>query len=99
MISAGAAAIYLSRGSKGGRYQSATEKVIVEVPEISGNATGAGDAFVAGFASAKAAGKNLTETLELASACGSAAVLEKTGGIVSLDQVAFLKAKVKVVPE
>jgi tagatose 6-phosphate kinase len=99
MISAGAAAIYLSMGSKGGRYQSTTEKVRVEVPEMSGNATGAGDAFVAGFASAKIAGETLTETLELASACGSAAVLEKTGGIVSLDQIAFLKAKVKAVPE
>jgi tagatose 6-phosphate kinase len=71
----------------------------VEVPEVSGNATGAGDAFVAGFSTAKVTGLDLVETLTFASACGSAAVLEKTGGVVSPEQIAFLKSKVKVVPE
>lgn len=95
----GAAAIYLSMGSDGGRYQSQPNKMRVEVPEVSGNATGAGDAFVAGFATAKVTGLDLAETLTFASACGSAAVLEKTGGVVSPEQIAFLKPKVKVVPE
>jgi tagatose 6-phosphate kinase len=95
----GAAAIYLSMGSDGGRYQSQANKMRVEVPEVSGNATGAGDAFVAGFATAKVTGLDLAETLTFASACGSAAVLEKTGGVVSPEQIAFLKPKVKVVPE
>jgi tagatose 6-phosphate kinase len=95
----GAAAIYLSMGSDGGRYQSQANKMRVEVPEVSGNATGAGDAFVAGFATAKVTGLDLVETLTFASACGSAAVLEKTGGVVSPEQIAFLKPKVKVVPE
>jgi tagatose 6-phosphate kinase len=98
VIQAGAAAVYLSMGSQGGRYQSATDNLKAEVPEVSGNATGAGDAFVAGFASAKLEDMNLTETLTFASACGSAAVLEKTGGVVSSEQIAFLKPKVKVVP-
>lgn len=95
----GAAAVYLSMGSDGGRYQSQANKMRVEVPEVSGNATGAGDAFVAGFATAKVTGLDLAETLTFASACGSAAVLEKTGGVVSPEQIAFLKPKVKVVPE
>jgi tagatose 6-phosphate kinase len=95
----GAAAVYLSMGSDGGRYQSQANKMRVEVPEVSGNATGAGDAFVAGFATAKVTGLDLAETLAFASACGSAAVLEKTGGVVSPEQIAFLKPKVKVVPE
>ena len=95
----GAAAIYLSMGSDGGRYQSQANKMRVEVPEVSGNATGAGDAFVAGFATAKVTGLDLVETLTFASACGSAAVLEKTGGVVSPEQIAFLKPKVKAVPE
>jgi fructose-1-phosphate kinase PfkB-like protein len=95
----GAAAIYLSMGSDGGRYQSQPNKMRVEVPEVSGNATGAGDAFVAGFATAIVTGLDLVETLTFASACGSAAVLEKTGGVVSPEQIAFLKPKVKVVPE
>jgi 1-phosphofructokinase family hexose kinase len=98
LIEAGAAAVYLSMGSKGGRYQNSAENLGVEVPEVSGNATGAGDAFVAGFASAKLDGLNLTETLTFASACGSAAVLEKTGGVVSTEQIAFLRPRVKVVP-
>jgi tagatose 6-phosphate kinase len=99
LIGLGAAAIYLSMGSDGGRYQSQAHKMRVEVPEVSGNATGAGDAFVAGFSTAKVTGLDLVETLTFASACGSAAVLEKTGGVVSPEQIAFLKSKVKVVPE
>lgn len=98
LIGLGATAIYLSMGSKGGSYQSQNDKLRVEVPEVSGNATGAGDAFVAGFARARLDGLTLEQTLTLASACGSAAVLEKTGGVVSSEQVAFLTPKVKVVP-
>ena len=41
----------------------------------------------------------LEQSLEFSSACGSSAVLEKTGGVVSTEQIAFLKKKVKVVPE
>jgi tagatose 6-phosphate kinase len=98
LIALGAMAIYLSMGSRGGSYQSQNDKFKVEVPEVSGNATGAGDAFVAGFATARLGDLTLEQTLTLASACGSAAVLEKTGGAVSPAQIAFLKTKVKVVP-
>ena len=99
LIDLGAGAIYLSMGSEGGRYQSQAHKMRVEVPEVKGNATGAGDAFVAGFAKARLDEMPLEQSLEFSSACGSAAVLEKTGGVVSTEQIAFLKKKVKVVPE
>ena len=99
LIGLGAAAIYLSMGSEGGRYQSQAHKMRVEVPEVKGNATGAGDAFVAGFATARLTDLDLGQTLSFASACGSAAVLEKTGGVVSPEQIAFLRSKVKVVSE
>jgi tagatose 6-phosphate kinase len=98
LICLGATAIYLSMGSQGGSYQSRNDNLRVEVPKVSGNATGAGDAFVAGFATARLSELTLEETLTFASTCGSAAVLEKTGGVVSSEQIAFLKPKVKVVP-
>jgi tagatose 6-phosphate kinase len=66
------------------------------VPEVKGNATGAGDAFVAGFASAIEKDLTLSEALVLASACGTAAVLEDTGGIVELDKVESFKSKIRV---
>lgn len=99
LIDLGAGAIYLSLGSQGGRYQSKAQQIRVEVPELSGNPTGAGDAFVAGFAKARLDEMTIEQSLEFSSACGSAAVLEKTGGVVSPEQVAFLKPKVKVVSE
>jgi 1-phosphofructokinase family hexose kinase len=99
LLDLGAGAIYLSLGSQGGRYQSKAQQIRVEVPELSGNPTGAGDAFVAGFAKARLDEMTLEQSLEFSSACGSAAVLEKTGGAVSPEQIAFLKQKVKVVSE
>jgi tagatose 6-phosphate kinase len=99
LLDLGAGAIYLSLGSQGGRYQSKAQQIRVEVPELSGNPTGAGDAFVAGFAKARLDEMTLEQSLEFSSACGSAAVLEKTGGVVSPEQIAFLKQKVKVVSE
>jgi tagatose 6-phosphate kinase len=96
LLELGAGSVYLSMGSKGGLFQSPDEAIEIEVPEVSGNATGAGDAFVAGFASGIDRDLTLTETLLTASACGSAAVLEDTGGVVRLENVEDFKSKIRV---
>jgi 1-phosphofructokinase family hexose kinase len=96
LIELGAGSVYLSMGSLGGLFQSAERAFGVEVPEVKGNATGAGDAFVAGFASAIDKDLTLSQALVLASACGTAAVLEDTGGIVELDKVENFKSKIRV---
>jgi tagatose 6-phosphate kinase len=83
-------------GSGGGLFQSRESAFGVEVPEVIGNATGAGDAFVAGFASGIEQDLTLSETLLVASACGSAAVLEDTGGVVRLEHIEDFKSKIKV---
>ena len=96
LLELGAGSVYLSMGSGGGLFQSAEEAFAVEVPKVMGNATGAGDAFVAGFASGIEQDLTLSETLLVASACGSAAVLEDTGGVIRLENVEDFKSKVKV---
>ena len=96
LLELGAGAVYLSMGSQGGKYISPSEDFSIEVPEVVGNATGAGDAFVAGFASGIEQDLTLSETLVLASSCGTAAVLEDTGGVVRLQHIEDFKSKVKV---
>jgi tagatose 6-phosphate kinase len=96
LIELGAGAVYLSMGSQGGKFISSREEFAIEVPEVVGNATGAGDAFVAGFASGMEQDLALSETLVLASSCGTAAVLEDTGGVVALDQVENFKSQIRV---
>ena len=96
LLELGAGAVYLSMGSQGGKYISPSEDFSIEVPEVVGNATGAGDAFVAGFASGIEQDLTLSETLVLASSCGTAAVLEDTGGVVALDQVENFKSQIRV---
>jgi fructose-1-phosphate kinase PfkB-like protein len=51
---------------------------------------------VAGFASGIEQDLTLSEALILASACGTAAVLEDTGGVVERDKVENFKSKIKV---
>jgi 1-phosphofructokinase family hexose kinase len=97
LLELGASSVYLSLGEGGGRYKNDNEDVLVQVPKLSGNATGAGDAFVAGFASALAQDLTLEEKLILASACAGAAVINDTAGEVDLDAVKSLKTQVKVV--
>jgi tagatose 6-phosphate kinase len=96
LLELGAGAVYLSMGSQGGKYISSRANFAIEVPEVVGNATGAGDAFVAGFASGMEQDLALSETLVLASSCGTAAVLEDTGGVVALDQVENFKSQIRV---
>jgi tagatose 6-phosphate kinase len=97
LLELGAGAVYLSAGSEGGRYQSKQLTLEVSVPKVSGNATGAGDAFVAGFAKSVADDLPLDQILGFASACASAAVLEDSAGEISIEQVSVLRPKVKVV--
>jgi 1-phosphofructokinase family hexose kinase len=96
LLELGAGAVYLSMGSQGGKYISPGGDFDVEVPEAVGNATGAGDAFVAGFASGIEQDLTLSQTLVLASSCGTAAVLEDTGGVVRLEHIEEFRSKVKV---
>ena len=97
LLEFGASSVYLSLGEGGGRYKNDKEDIFVQVPKLSGNATGAGDAFVAGFASALDQDLTLEEKLTLASACAGAAVTNDTAGEVDLDVVKSLKTQVKVV--
>jgi fructose-1-phosphate kinase PfkB-like protein len=97
LLELGASSVYLSLGEGGGRYKTYKEDILVQVPKLSGNATGAGDAFVAGFASALAQDLTLEERLILASACAGAAVTNETAGEVDLEVVKSLKPQVKVV--
>ena len=97
LLELGASSVYLSLGEGGGRYKNDREDILVQVPKLSGNATGAGDAFVAGFASALAQDLTLEERLILASACAGAAVTNETAGEVDLEVVKSLKPQVKVV--
>lgn len=96
LLSLGAGAVYLSMGSAGGVYQNSSTNLVVQVPALAGNPTGAGDAFVAGFAKATAENLPLDQALGFASACASAAVLEDTAGEISIEQVQLLLEKVKV---
>jgi 1-phosphofructokinase family hexose kinase len=97
LLELGASSVYLSLGEGGGRYKNDNEDVLVQVPKLSGNATGAGDAFVAGFASALDQDLTLEEKLILASACAGAAVINDTAGEVDLEVVKSLTPQVKVV--
>lgn len=96
LLELGAGAVYLSAGSAGGRYQSKTLRLEVSVPKVSGNPTGAGDAFVAGFAKSVADDLTLEQALIFASSCASSAVLEDTAGEISMEQLSVLKPKVTV---
>jgi tagatose 6-phosphate kinase len=97
LLELGASSVYVSLGEGGGRYKNDKEDILVQVPKLSGNATGAGDAFVAGFASALDQDLTLEQELILASACAGAAVTNDTAGEVDLDVVKSLKTQVKVV--
>jgi tagatose 6-phosphate kinase len=99
LLELGASSAYLSMGEGGGRYKNDKAVFSVQVPKLSGNATGAGDAFVAGFASALDQDITLEDRLILASACAGAAVTNDTAGEVDLDVVISLKTQVKVVSE
>jgi tagatose 6-phosphate kinase len=97
LLDLGAAASYLSKGSGGGTYLSASEQLELSVPRLSGNPTGAGDAFVAGFAKAHSEHLTLEQALIFGSACGGAAVLAQTAGVLEPSDLATIKSKVKVV--
>jgi len=97
LIELGAGASYLSKGSGGGSYLSAKEHLVVSVPKVSGNPTGAGDAFVAGFAKAHSEHLTLEQALIFSSACGTAAVAAETAGVIELSDLESTKTKVRVV--
>lgn len=97
LLELGANSVYLSQGSAGGSYVDHHQKFTVQVPQVSGNATGAGDAFVAGFASSMLENLSVEQSLIIASACAGAAVAEDTAGEVSKDLISELKSKIKVV--
>lgn len=97
LLELGASSVYLSLGEGGGRYKDNQADLLVQVPKLSGNATGAGDAFVAGFAFALEQDLTLENGLIMASACAGAAVANDTAGEVDLDLVQSLKTQVKVV--
>lgn len=96
LLELGANSVYLSRGSAGGSYADHHQKFTVEVPQVSGNATGAGDAFVAGFVSSMLQNLSVEQSLVTASACAGAAVAEDTAGEVSKNLIMELESKIKV---
>lgn len=96
LLELGANAVYLSLGSDGGRYKDHQHSFVITVPKISGNATGAGDAFVAGFSKASEEELSLELSLVFASACASASVAQETAGEVERDLIEKLKSQVKV---
>jgi tagatose 6-phosphate kinase len=51
------------------------------------NPVGAGDATLAGFLFGLARGRSIQDSLRFASACGAAACLELTAGVVNLENV------------
>ena len=61
------------------------------------NAVGSGDAYVAGLAAGLAQSLPITAAIRLASACGTANVLEAESGFVQKDQVAEILKHVKIV--
>jgi len=99
LLRLGANSVYLSKGSDGGIYLDHHRSFSVQVPQVSGNATGAGDAFVAGFASSMLENLSLEQCLTSASACAGAAVAEDTAGEVSKELIHELEKEIKVVAQ
>lgn len=97
LLELGAQAVFLSHGESGGHYMAEGIELDVQVPRVTGNPTGAGDAFVAGFAKATQDNLTLEQCLKLASACGAAAVAEQTAGTISPDLVESLRQQIEVV--
>lgn len=59
-------------------------------PRLAGNATGAGDATLAGFVHAALGAHTLPEAVRFAAACGAAAVLRPVAGEIATDRLAAL---------
>jgi 1-phosphofructokinase family hexose kinase len=77
-----------SKGAKGldyvgaeGRFSQTSNKIKVV------NAVGAGDAALAGFLFSLERARSIQDSLRFASACGSAACLELTAGVVNLEKI------------
>ena len=61
------------------------------------NAVGSGDSYVAGLAVGLTRGLSWEDTVRLASACGSANVLEAESGFVRREKVAEIRSQVKII--
>lgn len=70
----------------------------VEVPDPV-NTVGCGDSFLAGFVVARVRGESLLEATRLAVACGAANALRSGAGLLALDDVTALRARVELVAQ
>lgn len=94
---AGAALAIASLGAKGAIAHCAGQVWHIRPPRIEvANSVGSGDAFTAGLAAGLVRNLSLTETLALASACGTANALHPETGRIELCQVDRLLPKIKI---
>lgn len=93
------ATILLSCGARGAALITRSATFVATPPPVPVvNSVGAGDAMVAGYLDARAAGADGAAALVEAVAVGTAAVLQETAGVVDMADIARIRASVHVAP-
>ena len=99
LISRGAGAVLITRGSKTAFFVDDTQALEIFPPKINAvNPVGSGDAVTAGIAVALNNGKSVADALIAGMACGAANALNLLSGYLVPEDVERLRAQVKVVP-
>lgn len=96
LLSLGAKKVLVSMGEAGAELVSKDSRLFAKVSKVEGNATGAGDAMVAGLGMAIEGGLGDSEALRLAAAMGSAAVMEPVAGKASPENVARILPTIQI---
>lgn len=90
-LAAGTGATVLASDAEAGLVAVSGDAALIARPPVcDGNATGAGDAALAGFVHAALSRQTLAEAVRLAAGCGAAAVLRPIAGEIDTDKLATL---------
>jgi tagatose 6-phosphate kinase len=91
------AMVLLSLGERGAVLVTNTSKIFANAPQVEVRSpVGSGDAMIAGFLDARAAGMDIQPALQNAVATGSAAALHLTPGTINVADVPKLRESVRV---
>lgn len=89
--------LVISLGSEGSVVIHDDELYKVRIPKINAiNPVGSGDSMIAGFAVALARGLNFEETINFATACGTANAMEQGTGMINMKNVEFIMGNIVI---
>ncbi len=97
LIESGAQSVLITRGSQSALYLDTEQAIELIPPKIKAvNPVGSGDAVTAGIAVALAQGESLQKMLIQGIACGAANALNLVSGTLLMEDVDFLRRKVRM---